>query len=249
MIVYGTVSNGFRSGGQNELYALVPGASPDYDPETLTNYEIGIKSAWMDNRLVFNAAAYYMDWKDLQAITVESAGGAFETTDNVGDAHSLGIDVELTMEPVDGLVFSASATLLEAETDEDFYMDAPDGSASVAPKGTRIPNVAETTLNLAGQYNFQFSSKYGGFARLSYAYVGDSIDGLINPIKVESYQVFNARIGVETDRWTATLFADNFTDEFIVYDKSREQPPTPWIGQVWTVGRPRTVGVSVSFNF
>jgi len=247
-MIYGTVSEGFRSGGQNDFFSLLPGAPIDYEPETLTNFEIGYKSVLLDGRMVFNAAAYYMDWKDLQATILEGPGGAFEAQGNVGDAHSLGIDLELAWEPVDGLVFNASATLLEAETDEDFILGDPDGFPDIAPKGSRIPGVAEQTFNLGGQYNFDFSGGLGSFVRLDYAYVGEATDILINPITVESYQIVNARWGIEAERWSAALFVNNLMDEFITYDKARPGDDF-WVGQVWTVGRPRTIGVTVRFNW
>jgi len=247
-LVYGTISEGFRSGGQNDFFSFLPGAPIDFEPETLTNFEIGYKSILLDGRMVFNAAAYYMDWKDLQATILEGPGGAFEAQGNVGDAHSLGIDLELNWEPVDGLVFNASATILEAETDEDFILGDPDGFPDIAPKGSRIPGVAEQTFNLGGQYNFEFSSGLGSFVRLDYAYVGDSTDILINPVLVESYQIVNARWGIEAERWSAALFVNNLMDEFITYDKARPEDDI-WVGQTWTVGRPRTIGVTVRFNW
>jgi len=246
---YGTISQGFRSGGQNAFAQILPGAPIDYDPEKMTNYEIGYKSVWADGSVVFNAAAYYMDWKDLQATVVEGPGGAFEAADNVGDAHSLGVDLELNWEALDGLVFTASATFLEAETDDDYILGDPAGFPDIAPKGSRIPGVAETSFNLSGQYNWSISGNWGGVARLSYAYIGDSTDLLVNPIIVESYNIVNARLGIESDRWGVTLFAENLFDEFITLDKSREEPPTPWVGTTWAVGRPRTIGISVRFNF
>jgi len=248
-MVYGTVSQGFRSGGQNPFAQLLPGAPLDYDPEKLTNFEIGYKSTWADGKLIFNAAAYYMNWRDLQAVVIEGPGGAFEAQDNVGDAHSTGVDLELNWVPIEGLTFAASATLLEAETDDEYVRYNLGGPPTIAPKGSRIPRVAEQSFNLSGQYNWSISGSLGGVARLSYSYVGDSKDILVNPITVESYNIVDARIGIESDRWGVTLFVDNLTDEFITLDKSREEPPTPWVGQYWTVGRPRTIGVNVRFNF
>ena len=248
-IVYATIGTGFRSGGQNPFSPLLPGSVFDYDPEELTSYELGFKTTSQDGRVVFNAAIYYMDWKNLQATTIEGPGGALEAQDNVGDAHSAGIDVELAWEPVDGLVFTASGTLLEAETDEAYILGDPAGFPDIAPKGTRIPGVAEKSLNLSAQYNWQATGAWGGFARASYAYVGNSTDILVNPITVESYQIVNARIGFSNDRWSFAVFADNLFDEFITYGKSRENPPTPWVGQYWSVGRPRTIGITASVDF
>jgi len=249
-MMYGTVSQGFRSGGQNDFQALIPGAVTDYDPETLTNYEIGYKSAWLENRLVLNVAAFYQDWKDLQAIVLEGPGGVFESQDNVGDAHTMGIDVELNyLPPIEGLVLSLSGTLLEAETDEDFLLpDEFGGGQQIVPSGTRIPDVAEKQLSLSGQYNFPVTNNIDGFARLSYSYSGDSTVNLTRPdLTTPSYSIANARIGIEAANWQLSFFVDNLTDEFITLRASTFEQP--FVGNVWALGRPRTYGVNLRAFF
>ncbi len=68
-LVYATYSEGFRVGGSNPLKAasVLP---EDYSSDTLKNYEVGLKSEWLDNRLRFNIAAYYMDWENF-AVQIE----------------------------------------------------------------------------------------------------------------------------------------------------------------------------------
>jgi len=65
---------------------MIPGSEKTFDSETLSNYEMGLKSKWLDNRLSLNVAGYYMKWKDSQAVTIEDAVG--EAIDNIGDAHT-----------------------------------------------------------------------------------------------------------------------------------------------------------------
>ncbi len=80
---YVTISEGFRIGASNGIPACTaadlanPGqavcALPDevqYHPDTTTNYEVGIRSQWLDRRLTFNGALYYIDWKDPQLASV-----------------------------------------------------------------------------------------------------------------------------------------------------------------------------------
>jgi len=105
--------------------------------------------------------------------------------------------------PNDKLEINLSALINSVEqggfslANEDFSLAGPSGgSGAVAPNGSRIPGVAEQSFNLSGQYNFQFSGRLGGFARLDYSYVGDSTDILVSPIIVDSYEIVNARIGV-----------------------------------------------------
>ena len=249
-MTYGTISRGFRSGGQNDLWTLVPGGNQDYDPEELTNYEIGFKSAWNDGRLLFNASAYYLDWTDLQAVTAEGTGGIGETIGNIGSAHSLGLDLELKAMPIDGLELSLAATLLEAETDEDVLVPDPAGGpAQTVPSGTRIPRTAEQTFSLGGTYRFGITDNLGGFLRANYTYVGDSISSITRPDDVvPSRSVVDLRAGIEGKNWQLYVFADNVTDEEIYLFQENFPDPVTGADQFY-YGRPRTIGVNLRVNY
>lgn len=247
---YLTVSRGFRSGGQNDLFALVQGGSRDYDPEELTNYELGLKSTWMDGRLLFNVAAFNLDWTDLQAVTAEGAGGIGETIGNIGNAHSRGVEVEVRALPIDGLELSLGATLLNAETDVAVTVPDPSGGAPiVVPKGTRIPDTAEKTYTLGAAYRFGITEGIGGFGRATYSYVGDAIPSLTRADQtVPSRKTVDLRAGIEGKKWQVYLFADNVTNEKIYL--TRESFPDLATGaDQYYFGRPRTVGINVRVNY
>ena len=75
-LVYATYSEGFRVGGSNPLKpaSVLP---RDYESDKLKNYEVGLKSEWLDNRLRFNVAAYYMKWDDF-AVQIEDPTRLFQ---------------------------------------------------------------------------------------------------------------------------------------------------------------------------
>jgi outer membrane receptor protein involved in Fe transport len=247
---YGTISRGFRGGGQNDLWTLVPGGTEDYDPEYLTNYELGLKSTWQEGRLVFNAAAFYLDWEDLQAVTAEGTGGIGETIGNIGNAHSVGVDMELRALVLDGLELALAATVLEAEIDDDVLVPDPAGGASLTvPDGTRIPKTAETTLSLGATYRMDITDGLGAFFRGTASYVGDSIASLTRPDDVvPSRTVLDLRAGIEGERWQAYVFADNVTNEEIYYYQV-DFPDLATGEDQYFVGRPRTIGVNVRVRY
>ena len=75
---YVTVAKGFKGGGFDDTPANVAQATTPFDPETATNYEIGIKTDFLDNRMRLNADVFYMDYKDLQ-VTQTNAASAEES--------------------------------------------------------------------------------------------------------------------------------------------------------------------------
>jgi iron complex outermembrane recepter protein len=65
-MVYGTYSRGFKSGGFTQrVFPPLP-ATPTFEPETVTSYEVGFKTAQWDGKLHFNASAYVTNYDDIQ---------------------------------------------------------------------------------------------------------------------------------------------------------------------------------------
>jgi iron complex outermembrane receptor protein len=68
-MVYARIAKGVKPGGFSTVAApRVENAR--YTEETLWNYEIGLKSTWLDNRVVFNSSIFYMDYGDKQFQTL-----------------------------------------------------------------------------------------------------------------------------------------------------------------------------------
>ena len=123
-LLYGRVAQGFKSGGFNGR-ANNPGEEAPYDPETVTSYEAGFKSDWMDGRLRANFAVFYNDYSDFQArvsnLTTDPGTGlpSIELTVlNAGQLEISGAELELIYNPVDALRLDAQIGYLNAEYGE-----------------------------------------------------------------------------------------------------------------------------------
>lgn len=257
MNTYLTYSEGFRSGGQNNLNPLVPQADVDvYDSEQIRTYELGAKSDWLNGDLVLNTALFFNDWRDLQVVLAQGPGGAGEVIGNAGKARSYGVDVDLAWSPVDSLVLNAAATLMNASI-RDSILTVPnaDGTQRIpVPVGTDIPLVAERQLSLAGTYRAPINATLTGFGRASIAYVSDSltrldaISGTQNvPPRQSGYTRVDLRVGVETEHWTVAVFANNLFDRDIILNTLGPDPISN--AMAYQLGAPRTVGINVRFNY
>lgn len=123
--IYATVAEGFKSGGFNGRVA--DGQLEPYDEETLTSYEAGIKSQWLDNRLRTNAAMFYTDYNDLQvsSFTASADGLTFiPVFTNAGAATIQGAELEVTAVMTDRLTVTANVGYLDAQYDE--FLAQPD---------------------------------------------------------------------------------------------------------------------------
>jgi iron complex outermembrane receptor protein len=116
IMVYGLAAKGFRPGGANNVPGL-ESALLAYAPDSLWNYEAGVKSQWFDHRLTLNAAAYQIDWNNMQ-ISATSANGAFSYLTNAGKARIKGVELEAVARPMPGLTLNATAAFVDAKLTE-----------------------------------------------------------------------------------------------------------------------------------
>ena len=103
IMFYATYSEGFKSGGFVQFGSgqVVPeDFNVPLNPETVENYEFGVRSSWFDNRVTANITGYIADYTDLQVSQL--VGTTFVVT-NSGKADAEGVDVELNMAITDGL--------------------------------------------------------------------------------------------------------------------------------------------------
>ncbi len=70
-----------------------------YQSDSLWNYELGTKTAWLDHRLTVDAAGFYIRWKDIQQEILLSCG--FQFVANSGAAVSKGGELEMRARPTD----------------------------------------------------------------------------------------------------------------------------------------------------
>src|SRR4029079_15679328 len=103
LMAYAQYAEGYRGGGTNaSTVAFVP---PQYDPDNTKNYELGLKSEWLDKRLILNVAAYRIDLENLQVGMLFGPGGAFSGVGNVPGkgARSQGFELDFQARPLQGL--------------------------------------------------------------------------------------------------------------------------------------------------
>ena len=87
-MVYARVATGYRPGGPNPRALDLP---PTVVADTLTNYELGLKSQFLGGRALVNVAAFRIDWQDIQQAVVV---GGIGSVDNTGNAVSKGFEIE-----------------------------------------------------------------------------------------------------------------------------------------------------------
>ncbi|KGB55400.1 TonB-dependent receptor precursor [Sphingopyxis sp. LC81] len=176
-------SKGFRLGGVNDPLNLplcdagVPngpdaqtfGGRPRYDDETLWNYEGGVKAQF--GGITFNAAGFYTKINNLQ-VTADAGSCSSRIVFNA-DAHTMGLEVELSASPFTGLDLGLSGSYVEAEFDS--TLTRPDGTVIEGIRnGNRLPSVPKFQMAANATYSFPIdaSSDTSAFVTASFQHVG-----------------------------------------------------------------------------
>lgn len=226
---------GYRSGGSGFNTArsqLFP-----YDPEFTWNYELSLRSAWLDGRLTVNANAFYIDWKDQQT-TANFGNGLYDThTVNAGKSHLYGFELELGHRV--SAAFDWYANVGHTRTKFDSFVT--DVGSITDLSGLEFPYAPRWTL--AGGANMRFGGGFNANVNASYrsaVYTDVAIPQADN--RVGARTLVNARIGYETRHWSLSLFANNLFDE--KYDQYLNS-----FTNFAVIGAPRSVGVIVEACF
>ncbi|WP_320044375.1 TonB-dependent receptor domain-containing protein [uncultured Desulfobacter sp.] len=195
---YATVAKGYKSGG---FYAGTASGYPiDYDQETLWNYEIGIKSVWMDNRLMLNVAAYYMDISDMQVLTMIDSDLGYIS--NAAGASSMGLELEGNY--IINKNFSAFANFSVGESTFDNFSDA-DGDYD----GNYNPYAPVYTYAVG----LKFRGGGGFFAGINVTGYGKSYLDKANQYEHDAYELVNAKIGYEWEHVDFYVYGNNIFDK------------------------------------
>jgi len=225
---YATVAKGYRAGGFNHM-APRGHANLEFDKEMLWNYELGYKSMFWENRFMFNASIYYMDIQDMHVTT--ATGPDEEYVSNAGEAHSQGLELELSCKITDELrVFSAVGI---NETQFDKFEDV-NGNY----QGNLNPYAPKYNYNIGAQYR----GKNGIYASADVNGYGKMYFDKENRYAKDAYTLVNAKLGYESGRFDIYLYAKNLFDEN--YDSKG------YYNGVYTIySDPREIGAQLTYRF
>lgn len=224
LLGYVTLSEGYRTGGANAVPAcqepLEPGqnvcALPNerlIQPDKTLNHELGLRSTWLDGRLIVNGALYFIEWDDIQ-VAGSTVNGAIPITVNGAKAESQGVELSMQARLGEAWRLSAAYTYNDAQLTQ----DAPGiVQGEDAFDGDRLPGSPEHQGNIALDYTLPlanglvFGATYAVAVQSDvYSRVGLRAGGEALP----GYGVHNASLSLAGETWTARLYAKNLFDTY-----------------------------------
>ena len=262
--LYFSYARGFEPGNYN-LYTQegIPSLVP-FSKETADNYEVGVKTTltFADRPLDLNVAAFFISYTDRQFELQNqiAVGGIVENILNAGDSTQYGAEMDFTWSLSDELTITGGAGLVDADFDEDSSVFDVINRFSVVDDHFP-PWISKSSLNLAAQYRKPLAGGMELLVRGTLLAKGPFWFNTENTVKHPGFQVFNLRVGVETDRWSLAVNVRNVFDEGYYTDgsvwpgdsvpgRNRNDPNgltfNPVIG---TLGQPRLTTFSAKVKF
>ena len=255
LLFYARTARGYKAGGFNLRGGADPLTFQPFDPETVTDYELGLKSDWFDRRLRLNLAGYISKYDGIQRTVIVGSSlpppspPTLTVVRNAAKGTIKGFEAEATAVPLDGLTLRGALGYVHARYD-DYVSNGVDRSFE------RFPYLPAWNWSLSAAYEHEMP---GGplRAQIDYAYKGTH-DGapssLTDPLTkswttIQGYGLLNLRISktFEKPSMNVALFVKNLTDKrygTTVLDFSGS------LGYVLTApGDPRIIGAEVSFDF
>ena len=261
-MIYALASKGFRPGGLVPIVpAGIPGTVTDcvaslkaadpnlgladtraFHSDSLWNYELGAKTAWLDRRVIVNAAGFFIDWNNIQQQVLLSCGYQFVA--NAGRATSKGGELEFRGRVLDPLELSAGVGYQNAKI--------VDQGVGPQPAGSPIYNVPNWTANAAITYTVPINSSWSMLSVADYSYVGSSYSANNDPAEPRerpSYRLINLRLALEHGPYELALVGKNLANEIESLGDSRslaqEVPGRPRL----FINEPRTIGLEMRASF
>ena len=245
IMLFGTISRGFKSGGFAGSQGVESSASVPVDQETATNYEFGFKGDLLDNRLRLNTTLFYTDYEDLQVVRFgpvpNSAFGTFVTT-NVGEAEISGIELEWNWYLTEQFRLQGYYAYLDTETKNLVFEVA---SGTVDASGKSLVRAPENSYNIAAIYDLPTANGNWNF-RLELNHADEQrTDFVDDRIIQDEFDLLDARVGWTSndETWEVALWGKNLTEEDYISHMYVIGP-----GGIGVWGAPRTYGVSVNWN-
>lgn len=267
-IIFGTYSEGFRSGGFNGRATSADTLGP-YDPEKVSSFEFGFKSDWANNRVQFNAVGFLTKYDNKQEdVVFPVVGGSTVTVvQNAASAKINGFEIEARAIPAPGLTLGAALGYLDAKYDS-WTVLGLDGS-TVDKSDFKLRRAPKLTLNFNAMYEHELNNGHflvftGSVSHRSPYYVNaNTITPSPEPLgRNKATTTVDLSANYETSNWRFSVFGKNITGEdfflhvldvgtqYVAAGPNDQSPvPVPGLFTYGTINSPATWGLEIQVKF
>ncbi|MFN2288778.1 MAG: TonB-dependent receptor [Chromatocurvus sp.] len=220
LMLYAAIAAGTKPGGFNTALGAgsveLPRELLPFDEELAVSYELGIKSEWLDRRLVFNAAVFYTDWEDVQVNAVfvppPPQVGQVGYTANAGKARVPGAEFDFAWRASASLDIRGGYSYTPARIKD--ALETRLAGTDVDLSGyRRMPYSSDHNANLSATWTRDFGNQMSGFVQADARYRSTQYATIGELAETGDRTVVDLRVGVTTRHWDVTAAITNLFDD------------------------------------
>lgn len=259
-LLYATISEGFRRGGSNAVpltgfFKEDPGWQI-YEPDTVVNYELGVKGR--AGMFRYNAAAFYVDWNNVQ-LNTQTTNWGFFAVQNGKSARTQGVELELQANLTRKFNVGLGYTYVDAKLTSDFF--SPTATPRlIARRGARLPATPKHSLNASASYSTPIGANMEWNARINWSYRSSARNAIgLSPrfnVGLAPFHIVDVSTGLTRGQLGATIFARNLFNAKGITGVFTEayMGTAPEIGYFGNgakelIAQPRTIGATLNYRF
>ncbi len=268
-MVYASVASGYKAGGDGPR-PFNPAQAIAFGSESVVNYEIGTKTDLLDRKLRVNLDVFYLDFKNAQLtlLSCPQYGGAGPCAlpQNAGNAHSKGVEAEVTLRPVAGLVIDSSLsyqdwkwTCVNPQVVGLAQGPCSSDQSVISLINQQPPGLEKWKWNVGAQYDADLGNAGSLTPRIDVSYQGSQIGNVLAATpgspsalygQLDAYTLTNARLTwrSRTRDLTVALAVTNVFDKY--YYTSKFDLTGAGAGAIaGSPGRPREWSIAIKKTF
>jgi outer membrane receptor protein involved in Fe transport len=247
VMLYGRVATGSQPGSPN---GVLPDVPPTVKAETVTNYEMGLKSEFLDRTALIDVSVFYLDWNDVQLGMCFEGGCGWA---NGAEAVSQGMEFTSSWSPLDGLQLGLNTVHTQSE------LTTVVPGAEYFLIGYQLADVPKWSLSLTTDYDWALTDTWHAHVGGAFRWVGErwgetgvhsrSVGG--GPtMELPAYSVLDLNAGIAKGPLVLRTFVRNLADTraisqaIVLGDASN--PPAEMEQRIL---QPRTFGIGFDYSF
>jgi iron complex outermembrane receptor protein len=249
---YGNYSQGFAPPGITAIFRTKPGTGGttgvpadfyyNLEPATFNNYEIGGWLSFLQNKLNFDYAFYYMEGKN-ELLNIKLADNSTDYR-SAGETRHKGIEFGASYRPSKQINFRLGGTYAQ-HTYIDFKLSDKPSDPVQNLNGKEMPSAPKWSGNSELSYYPNWLPNLR--TSIEWQLVGSYYQDQINTVKYDGYNIFNARIGYQWKGIEVYGNVLNLTDKLYAYNVSKAN--TTNAQPTYTAAAPRTFVFGIQYNF
>jgi outer membrane receptor protein involved in Fe transport len=251
--LYARVAKGWRPGGPNVLpVGAPPGTPSSFGPDSLINYEIGVKGNVLDGRVSYDLDAFWIDWSNVQLLEVVNNTGI---NGNGGSARSAGLEGNVVYQPIDPLTLNFNVAYIDAIITQ--TIPFPNSLLFDAHNGDPLPWTPKWSSSIDADYRFEPLSGFTPYVGGTFRYVGERGSDFLGVLAqlplgavgqrqyfMPYYTTLDARIGLDWGNWSAEVYGKNLFESkgFTAFAATGNSVANGGAGSVSVIS-PREIGI------